>query len=152
MNKIGLFLVFYHNCSWLPSDKFVIPCLFLRNTENTYGWVPYHIQPPIQHPSIGIFPYCVNKQGITNSIKELQGNTVVCNIALILYSPTQSRCAWRYSSIIMQQYKSGCKMISPSKMQKPKVKVVLIKALYTPIGVFHWHMDKIFFYFPIKKL
>ena len=44
MNKIGLFLIFYHNCS-LPSDKFVIPCLFLRNTENTYGWVPYHIQP-----------------------------------------------------------------------------------------------------------
>ena len=23
----------------------------------------------IQHPSIGIFPYCVNKQGITNNIK-----------------------------------------------------------------------------------
>ena len=45
MNKIVLFFVFCHNCSCLPSDKFVIPCLFLRNTENTFGWVPYHIQP-----------------------------------------------------------------------------------------------------------
>ena len=42
-NKI--FSYFYHYHSGLPSDKSVIPCLFLRNTENTYGWVPYHIQP-----------------------------------------------------------------------------------------------------------
>ena len=31
----------------------------------TFGLWP-HV---IQHPSIGIFPYCVNKQGITNGIK-----------------------------------------------------------------------------------
>ena len=35
--------------------------------KNTYGWVPYHIW-LIRHPSIGIFPYCMNKQGITNII------------------------------------------------------------------------------------
>ena len=71
MNKIVLFFVFYHNCSCLPSDKFVIPCLFTQ-----YGKIPMdgcritfslrlHV---IQHSSIGIFPYCVNKQGITNNI------------------------------------------------------------------------------------
>ena len=91
------FLNHYHSC--LPSNKFVIPCLFLCNTKNTYGWVPYHIRPMascdtasvhrylsilpkipmdgchitfglwphvIQHPSIGIFPYYMNKQGMTN--------------------------------------------------------------------------------------
>ena len=47
MNEVGVFFLFFiiiiHSC--LPSDKFVIPCLFLCNTENTYGWVPYHIWP-----------------------------------------------------------------------------------------------------------
>ena len=45
MNKMGLFVFFYYYCSCVPSDKFVIPCLFLRNTENAYGWVQYHIWP-----------------------------------------------------------------------------------------------------------
>ena len=44
MNKIGLFFVF----NILVHDYQVINSLspvFIRNTENTYGWVPYHIHP-----------------------------------------------------------------------------------------------------------
>ena len=63
MNKIGLFFVFYHYCSCLPSDKFVIPVCFYVIWKIPMDGCRILL---IQHPSIGIFPYCVNKLGITN--------------------------------------------------------------------------------------
>ena len=68
MNNIGIFFIFYHDQSCLPSDKFVIPCLFSRNAENTYGWVSYHIRPsaPCDRALIHTYLLRENKQGITN--------------------------------------------------------------------------------------
>ncbi len=45
MNKIWLFSLFISFYSCLPSDKFIILCLFLRNTDDIYGWVLYHMRP-----------------------------------------------------------------------------------------------------------
>ena len=43
--------------STVTSDKFVIHCLFLRNTENTYGWVPYPIRPTASCDTVPIHRY-----------------------------------------------------------------------------------------------
>ena len=73
MKKIGLFsnFIFYHNCSCLPSDKFVVPCLFSMASCDT---APIH----------SIFPYCVNKQGITNIIFSLHSSCLVQQVHLLL--------------------------------------------------------------------
>ena len=60
--------------------------------EDTYGWVPYHIWPRwphvIQHPSIGIFPYCMSKQGITNSISQgINSSFTTYRYVLAMQSP-----------------------------------------------------------------
>ena len=69
-SKYACFSFFYQYYSCLPSDKFVTPCLFLRNTEDIYGWVPYHIRPSASCDTAPNHRYLSvlrkNKQGVTN--------------------------------------------------------------------------------------
>ena len=62
-------VIWWNSC--LPSDKFVTPCLFLRNKDDIV-WLS-----DVSHSAFGlmwdstqpydIFPYCVNKQEVTNN-------------------------------------------------------------------------------------
>ena len=67
MKKIGLFLVFIITVhvyqvinSLSPVCSYAIQKIPMDGCRITFSLWP-HV---IQHPSIGIFPYCVNKQGI----------------------------------------------------------------------------------------
>ena len=62
--------LFIYSC--LLNDKFVIPCLFhvIRKISMVGCRITFGLRPHvIRHPTIDIFPYYVNKQGITNSIR-----------------------------------------------------------------------------------
>ena len=61
--------LFIYSC--LLNDKFVIPCLFhvIRKISMVGCRITFGLRPHvIRHPTIDIFPYYVNKQGITNSL------------------------------------------------------------------------------------
>ena len=61
--------LFIYSC--LLNDKFVIPCLFhvIRKISMVGCRITFGLRPHvIRRPTIDIFPYYVNKQGITNSI------------------------------------------------------------------------------------
>ena len=71
MNKIGLFFVFnilVHDYQVI--DSFSPVCSYaIRKIPMDGCCITFRLRlHVIQHPSIGIFPYYVNKQGITNSI------------------------------------------------------------------------------------
>ena len=60
--------LFIYSC--ILNDKFVIPCLFhaIRKISMVGCRITFGLRPHvIRHPTIDIFPYYVNKQGITNS-------------------------------------------------------------------------------------
>ena len=78
--------MFIYSC--LLNDKFVIPCLFhaIRKISMVGHCITFCLWPHvIRHPTIDIFPYYVNKQGITNSI---------------LLSSFNIECICRYTFII----------------------------------------------------
>ena len=61
--------LFIYSC--LLNDKFVIPCLFhvIRKISMVGCRITFGLRPHvIRHPTIDIFPYYVNKRGITNII------------------------------------------------------------------------------------
>ena len=61
--------LFIYSC--LLNDKFVIPCLFhvIRKISMVGCRITFGLRPHvIRRPTIDIFPYYVNKQGITNNI------------------------------------------------------------------------------------
>ena len=65
----GSVYLFIYSC--LLNDKFVIPCLFhvIRKISMVGCRITFGLRPHvIRHPTIDIFPYYVNKQGITNNI------------------------------------------------------------------------------------
>ena len=69
--KGGVYLFIY---SCLLNDKFVIPCLFhaIRKISMVGCRITFGLRPHvIRQSTIDIFPYYVNKQGITNSIESL---------------------------------------------------------------------------------
>ena len=68
----GSVYLFIYSC--LLNDKFVIPCLFhvIRTISMVGCRITFGLRPHvIRHPTIDIFPYYVNKQGITNTITRL---------------------------------------------------------------------------------
>ena len=61
--------LFIYSC--LLNDKFVIPCLFhvIRKISMVGCRITFGLRPHvIRRPTIDIFPYYVNKQGITNKV------------------------------------------------------------------------------------
>ena len=69
----GSVYLFIYSC--LLNDKFVIPCLFhvIRKISMVGCRITFGLRPHvIRHPTIDIFPYYVNKQGITNNTLSLQ--------------------------------------------------------------------------------
>ena len=65
----GSVYLFIYSC--LLNDKFVIPCLFhvIRKISMVGCRITFGLRPHvIRHPTVDIFPYYVNKQGITNSV------------------------------------------------------------------------------------
>ena len=58
MNEVGVFFLFFIIIIHVYQViNLLSPCLFLRNTENTYGWVPYHIQATASRDTAPIHRY-----------------------------------------------------------------------------------------------
>ena len=57
-----------------PVCSYAIRTISMVGCCITFGFQP-HV---IQHPTIDIFPYCMNKQGITNSMQTASGREGGC--------------------------------------------------------------------------
>ena len=81
MKEVGIFFLFFIIIIHVYQViNFFIPCLSLRNTENTYGWVLYHIQPmaSCDTASIHRFLSVLREQAVDNKYYHLVDmNTVI---------------------------------------------------------------------------